>query len=596
MKKKETVNYLARHTKYIDYRTSIISDYVSLIKDSHSRAVEYIIHFLMDIPCQDRHETPFGEKEQEALSELKMLVDSWNIQEDGDIVGYIYQSLQSRDSRKKKGQYFTPGDIVQYLCSSVLSLKSNTKQIRILDPACGSGQFILALYERLLNHYISLGDSPIQAKERIIRHSLYGYDADLVAVKIARYNISRISGCDISDINIHCVDFLNRDGVEQLRGETTRRLSGEFDIIIGNPPWGSRLSLEEKIYFKNNYSSSLSGINTFSLFIERAYDFLKSDGHLAYLIPEAYLNIKAHKQSRKMMLEKTSIRQITLWGERFRNVFAPSISIIAGIQKDPRVRESNVIEIIQGAEIKKGLATIVPQAAYLRTPENIFNINYTRKCASLINTIEDQACLYLKDSATFYLGVVTGNNDRFIHDRRTEEFPDPIITGKDVSQYNVEFSDHYFKYSPDELQQVAPRHLYLSEKKVIYKFIGKNLTFALDDRRYYSLNNVNGFIPDSEFLEKINIESILSILNSNVMQYYYEKNFFTLKVLRGNIERLPIKKISMDNQKRLKKLTEMLINSGPEPGRSSINCRENIEDIIFHEYRISDQEAFRMAM
>jgi hypothetical protein len=193
-----------------------------------------------------------------------------------------------------------------------------------------------------------------------------------------------------------------------------------------------------------------------------------------------------------------------------------------------------------------------------------------------------------------YLGIVTGDNGRFVHEGMAEEHPDPIITGSDVSQYHISFSNHYFAYNQQELQQVAPRHLYLSQEKIVYKFIGRHLTFALDRRGYYSLNNVNGFIPDPEYLETINIESLLSILNSDVMQYYYEKNFFTLKVLRGNLEKLPIRSISSESQRKLKTCTEILM-SQPDPASDyAMRQRENIEDIIFYEYGIKERDAYRI--
>jgi predicted RNA methylase len=593
MRKKKTENYLSRHSRYIDYRINRILNHIPCGKEESRGSAEAIILYLTSSTDE---QDPLGNffPGMEELREIRALLTDWSILEDGDLLGYIYQALQSRDCLKNKGQFFTPGDIVRHLVRSVLEIKGINPDMRILDPACGSGQFLMALFSELMEFYVSSGYDRKEAAEVIVTGNIFGLDADPVVVHIARYNLARISGLDMARTNIFSFDFLDRDMPGETPGPVPGLTARPFDIIIGNPPWGSRLSPERKAYFKSRYESPGSGINTFSLFIERAYDFLRDQGHLAYLVPEAYLNIRAHRTSRRLMLERTVIHELAVWGERFKNVFAPSISLIARSEKREEVRQASVIRIFNGKEADRRLATVIPQSAFLRTTDNIFNINYSRKCVNLINTIEEQRALCLKDRAQFYLGIVTGNNERFIHDERAEDQPDPIITGSDVSQYQINFSNHYFAYNQQELQQVAPRHLYLSQEKIVYKFIGRNLTFALDRKGYYSLNNVNGFIPDPQYLETINIETLLSILNSDMMQYYYEKNFFTLKVLRGNLEKLPIRRISSESQRRLKICTVFLMNEAEPASDYALRQRENIEDIIFYEYGIKERDAFRI--
>ena len=74
-----------------------------------------------------------------------------------------------------------------------------------------------------------------------------------------------------------------------------------------------------------------------------------------------------------------------------------------------------------------------------------------------------------------------------------------------------------------------------------------------------------------------------------MLQFYYEKNFFTVKVLRGNLERLPLKNLSCTAQKRLRALVTGVMESAD--GESARTSRETIEDIIYHEYGIGDREA-----
>jgi len=511
----------------------------------------------------------------EELTELKSLIHTWDIATNGDVVGYIYQELQNKSIKNSKGQYFTPHSIVEYL--SQVSLSHTTGDgIKLLDPACGSGQFLIALFKKILHNR----GGRFQKKDasRLIKNFIHGYDIDPIAVKIARFNLMKISGCDPEDINIEHLDFLDRKN----NPEPGHRQ--KFDLIIGNPPWCSKFSIEEKEKFKGQYASINTGINTFTLFIERSFDFISPGGIISFLIPEAYLNIKAHRASRQFVLKNSAIKEIAVWGEQFRGVFAPSISLIIKNEPDPSAIEKTITGIKFNTPNPDGTETLIPQASFFKTHENIFNINYSKKAVNIINLIENRDCIYLKNNADFFLGIVTGDNKKHVSEKRNAEHPDPIIIGRDLKEYFVNFSSHYFKYDPSMLQQVAPQTMYLNKNKILYKFIGRRLIFAIDRSGMYSLNNVNGLIP--KFID-MGIESTISILNSWVMQYFYDRNFFTVKVLRGNLEKLPLKVIQKENQKKLQSLTEQLIDAG---GNSGI--REKIEDIIFFEYGIKDKEAY----
>ncbi len=513
------------------------------------------------------------------LIELSSLLERWDIIKDGDILGQIYQILQNRNSRKNKGQFFTPEGIIINTLRETLNLFPGIEDLTILDPACGSGHFLIHAFQSLIARNEQLGIDHEESIRRIINHSLTGFDVDTTAVIIARYNLSRISGRPKEEVRIFRSDFLFRDDLSFTQSE---ECDDGYDIIIGNPPWGSSITPERKSYYRREYLSAKSGINSFTLFIERAFDLIRRGGAISFLVPEAYLNIKAHRESRKLVLSNGMIRTISRWGEQFKNVFAPSISITIQQEDDPQRRKKNIVKIYSNRPQERSIYTMAPQDYYLRDDNHIFNVHYSRKSIDTLKAIEDGDSFYLKDRARFFLGIVTGNNSHYISKQQTPDNPDPIIVGKDISPFSIQFSHHYFKYNPGVLQQVAPQHLYLSRDKILYRFIGKNLTFARENRGYYTLNNVNGFIPSKN---EINNESLVSVLNSRVIQYYYEKNFFTVKVLRGNLEQIPIRRISLPNQKLLKKLHDRMLESDLTE-RNQI--QETIEDIIINEYGLKD--------
>jgi SAM-dependent methyltransferase len=579
----ESSGYIKKHKKYIDYRTALLKDYVSLQETKLQTTEQLICNFISNesnniLLCDQSISI------NESLSDLLLISKSWDILKDGDLTGYIYQNLQNCALKKQKGQFFTPDDIVKYIIKGTLEDSEKTiLDIKILDPACGSGQFLIGYYGELLNILINRGYPEKKIPGKILEN-LYGFDTDRTAVKIARSNLAKISGLPVEKINIFESDFLDRSTLPFYN----KKHKLKFNIVAGNPPWGSSLKESQKNYYKDNYKSSATGINTFTLFIERALDFIEDKGRISFLLPEAFLNIKAHMASRKFVLENFSIEEISLWGEKFKGVFAPSVSV--NLKKETPIKIiSNIVKINSNKKSEKNTQRLIPQQSYMNTHENIFNINYSTKSAGIISRIENVDAVFLKDKAKFFLGIVTGDNNRLISDSKTDEQPDPIIIGTDLEQYRINFSNHFFKYDTNKLQQTAPLNLYKSQNKILYKFIGKRLTFARDSNGYFTLNNVNGFIPA---IPEIDSDCLVAILNSRIMQYYYEKSFFTVKVLKGNLEKLPIKIPDKEIQKKIKCQTDNLEkNAGDES-----TARENIEDIIQHIYGINDKEAYSIEL
>ncbi len=577
--KKNSKKYISKHDKYVDYRVSIISNYLTSIDNTNRLNCGYVIQHLLGDTVLSL-DLKIVDYVFDAIESLKKLVKTWDILEDGDIVGYIYQGIQSTDDKKNKGQFFTPADIVSEMVESSLVDFENLEKCKIVDPACGSGQFLIETFKYLFLRYKGEGKNSDESIDLIINKNLHGIDIDPIAVDIAQYNLSVLSGYKKDKIKIQRKDYLLRDDLNYIDSLLTFK---SFDLVIGNPPWGSKLNNTEKKYYRKSYHSIKSGINTFTLFIERSFDFVKDGGVVSYLIPEAFLNVKAHKNSREFVLDSSMVEKISTHGERFKGVFAPSVSVQLRSESDHVKKRKNIvsIDLFSGDNTN----TLVPQDSFHRNYDSIFNINYSRKVVDIVDTMNSKRSQYLHNSK-FFLGIVTGDNTKHISSVQTDEYPDPILVGKDLSQYDVNFSENYFKFNPSLLQQVAPQELYKSPDKILYKFIGKRLTFAIDDSGYYSLNNVNGFVPK---LYDVNSEAALSILNSKVMQYYYEKNFFTLKVLKGNLERLPIVNMDLEVQKMLTRLVSDLDTTDIIKYN---NLRENVEDIIFHQYGINDRDAY----
>ena len=134
---------------------------------------------------------------------------------DEDILKGVYQELIDLDTRHTLGEYYTP----DWLCERILQEFDLKKGNRVLDPACGSGSFLIAAVHRLreLNPGISVEE---------LNSSIYGIDIHPLSVQIAKTNMLLALGKDVvnarSPININVIlanTLLAPDGVEDLFGK-----------------------------------------------------------------------------------------------------------------------------------------------------------------------------------------------------------------------------------------------------------------------------------------------------------------------------------------------------------------------------------------
>jgi len=258
---------------------------------------------------------------------------------DDDILGFIYQSIRPQDDRKNEGQYYTPKKVVKYILDKInIDLKKN-KNLRILDPACGSGQFLLEAYDILYKQYKEIETDEKKIHQKIIKNHLFGFDIDKIAIILTKLNLFLRSDGNYNDeFNIISADTLKREN-NLLEKNPLSKFNTFFDFIIGNPPWGANLSKEQKDYYKKYYEIGKNGLNTFTLFIERCFDLLKDGAKLGFLIPEAYLKIKVHQPSRMQLLSRAKILLLAMGGEIFQKVYAPSLILIFQTENDKQERD-----------------------------------------------------------------------------------------------------------------------------------------------------------------------------------------------------------------------------------------------------------------
>lgn len=276
--------------------------------------------------------------------------------------------------RKAGGVYYTPSYIVDYIVKHTVGKLCEGKtpkqiaKLRILDPACGSGSFLIGAYAYLLNHhrdwYLNDGASKhtkelyqgagsqwflaTPEKKRILLNNIYGVDIDDQAVEVTKLslllkvlegetqetvnrNLKLWRERALPDLgnNIKCGNSLI--GPDYFAGQllpdedAMRRInpfdwsrefpeimgSGGFDAVIGNPPYGAYLYESEKAYLFSKFTCQSYQLDSYLLFLERAVkDLLVKDGFYGMIIPNPWLTNLLQKNIRRFVTNNTRIHQI----------------------------------------------------------------------------------------------------------------------------------------------------------------------------------------------------------------------------------------------------------------------------------------------
>lgn len=407
-----------------------------------------------------------------------------------------YESTLSDSHRNNEGIYYTPEGVVHDLFKE---LKRDTSNVTFLDPCCGSGNFIVRA--------LHLGISP---------ENIYGYDVDVVAVECTKRRIFELSG--YRSENIVVGDFLE---------VACSPCPPKFDIIYTNPPWGKKYEKQDKVRFSSVLGSGKS-VDSCSLFFFAIANCINKAAEVGLVLPESFFNIASFEDARKRVLT-FSILSIIDYGKPFKGLLSKAYGIIFENSEPDR-----------DAEVKcrvDGKIHYRTPESFRKNPKSIINFRTDSASEEVIQHLLSLPHTTLAGKAEWGLGIVTGNNEKFSYAAANDGLI-PVIKGSDITKVGLIPPTLFIPEDLSLYQQVAPADLYKAPVKLIYKFISSNLCFYCDREQRYVLNSANMIIPSKNF--PVSPDQLCAILNSNIINWFFYSLFGTYKILRGDLEYIPI--------------------------------------------------------
>ena len=293
---------------------------------------------------------PYSESTyQKHCQDIGNIFDRLDCWEKDDMLCWVYQyygndtrnmsKSKLRNKAQKKelihAKIYTPLWIVDYLTGGAFAYfglnemkATEIKKIRILDPACGSGNFLIRIYDYLMQLYTDKGVEKNQACKLILEKNIFGCDIDSYGIKIAKIILACKAYKDGADkpvkINLSCFDEknINLKTAAEYRtlgslyplGDSKFLKEENFDIILSNPPYtdssdySAELKAKIDMYYKNYRK------NLYACFIIRSHSLLKKNGICAMITPQTFMFISSFKQTRSFILDNMNIKEFVHFG------------------------------------------------------------------------------------------------------------------------------------------------------------------------------------------------------------------------------------------------------------------------------------------
>lgn len=388
------------------------------------------------------------------------------------LVSRNYEKSLDLEYKKNKGIFYTDIELAE----KIIDFLEIPKDSIILDPCCGTGNFLVA------------------AKNQGYQKT-YGADIDKKAISLSKKNTNIT--------NLKVMDTLANKANDVL---SKFKLEEPVDVVIGNPPYvpiAKDIIIDTSDYlFLREVKDS--GSNLFIAALYRAFDLVKENGIISYVIPKNFLHVVSYKVLRKMILNEKQIISIVDIGKNFKNVRGEQIIITL---RNKFIKNNNVyIYSYENEKIIKKLE--VPQDFY----KDEILLFGSKEDFSIFKKLEGTYQKF-SDICTGYVG-------------RGKSKLDTAITGKDIRKFSFKNTE-----VPKKGNKVFIQNIYSAEAGIIASFAGE----------LEAAETVTVFTDGDEKMCRY----ILGFLHSRLCNYYLLKFCFNNSKLTMHTDAKYLKKLPL---------------------------------------------------
>ena len=474
-------------------------------------------------------------------------------------------------------------------------LQDKLQNITVLDPACGSGAFLVNVFDFLLAKNEEIANTLLDLKwwakqmgfentqshfKSILQNNIYWVDLNDESVEITKLSLwlkTAIKWKQLANLdqNIKCWNSLIDDSEiawdKAFSWETKfPQIFADwgFDVIVGNPPYvftresDFESSTKEYVldYLENKLVTTNSSwiniqkwkINLFAIFLIKSFELIKKGWNISFIIPNNILRATPYEAVRKYLLDYTNLDEIIdLWKWVFSDAVVSTI-IISYSKNNNNQNKINIKKNITDFINLKFDEDTIEQNYFLWNQSCTFNILVNQVEIDLIAKIESNSSK-LWEYFDYISPWIDWSKEKFVSEEKINNSYKPLLFWKNFWRYVTSFANKYILYDRKVLNRARDENIFLSDKIIIQRISWwlTPIKANLDNQKFYTFNSVNNLVikPEHKNLLKI----FLVLLNSRLINWYYALKFsnkseLTVNISKTFLEILPIKNIPLSEQ------------------------------------------------
>ncbi len=510
--------------------------------------------------------------------------------------------------RKAGGVYYTPRYIVEYIVEQTVGKMLEGKKpeetlaLRFLDPACGSGSFLLRVFERVCEHWQQwLLDNPakrkkdwcwldaktntlhltIRAKRQILRATVHGVDLDAQAVEVTQLSLylkmlegettetlnreQDLFGSDEAILpplqdNIKCGNSLIASDFSVIPDDLVRvhafdwsvqfapiMKAGGFDAVVGNPPYGMIDDEVAQDYCARTYQCTEGRYDLFEVFFEQAIKLAKrSNGRAMFIVPSPVLTNVYSRKLRQLLLSEGHLAEITNFGMAvFEDPTVHTCILRFEHGKMPEMKTAVRFQVKDATELSGNFDYEVPQSELPQGEHSTFDVFVTPQLRRLCKKLERNAKA-LNEICYIRQCIKTGDDDTLVSiSAKPMAAPwKPSLRGRSIDRYDTREKDLYLKYG-SWLARNWQNKTFYEVPKIAVRETGNRITATIDEDERYFLSSLYAVYPkDSK--QPVSLKFFLGIINSRLATWFIQLIAFGItegaftKIRTNQFGRLPV--------------------------------------------------------
>lgn len=456
--------------------------------------------------------------------------------------------------------------------AAYLQYQEMLRRIKVLDPACGSGAFLVSVFDYLMaeNRRVAEilaghGEPDLLSDEeyvrRILTDNIFGVDLNEESVEITKLSLwlkTAEKGKKLTalDENIRQGNSLisNRSvaGPDAFVWETVFPKvfeTGGFDVVVGNPPYGAEIPEAHKVHLKESYETYEYQLNSYSFFYERGIQLLTDGGYLGYITP-ANFTYQYYFKKLRAFLQKYEVSSITKYNfEVFPDASVGDTACLV-VCKHPNNQSDIKTRVIaspensdMGFETRPYIAVVDSDGYFkLQDPTAVIGAEVEVILLGEIATITMGIKPYQKGKGTPKQTREIVKGKVFTSDRAVNDSYKQYLVGGDFDRYRLlGNSPRYLSYGRwlAEPRSGAP---FFDDEKIVLRQTADSLIGYLDTEQRINLNNVFNV---GQVDTKYGCRYVLGLLNTPLLTSIYqdvsqEKGRTFAEVKKNYLARLPI--------------------------------------------------------